>query len=233
MFPRDTLRRPSQNRNTTRQALQYLQTHQPLWLSATGWGLAHGCLGALLLDFNASPAIWLLLIASSLLPFYPRWVIPISLRTWAPVMTLAITLIGISLPAWALFLMALPMTILFVSLTLTGNQPVKTSLINSLAVYGCSTLFISLIALLLGMSEGNRFTLLTSLIPLGIAAIALPLCAPPLSKFSRSIHSQDNQLWPLWLSGSMALLCLVAGAWAIQSPWAIALVGTEITTPVP
>ena len=226
MFPRDTLRRPT---------LQDLQTHQPLWLSATGWGLAHGCLGALLLDFNASPAIWLLLVASSLLPFYPRWVIPTPLRTWAPALTLAITLIGISLPAWALFLMAIPMSILFVSLTLTGNQPVKTSLINSLAVYGCSTLFISLIALLLGMSQGDRFTLLTALIPLGIAAITLPLCAPPLSKFSRSIHNQNNQiqLWPIWLCGSMALLCLVTGAWAIQSPWAIALVGAEITPPMP
>ena len=233
MLPRETLRHPRLNQaNTT---LQYLQTNQPLWLSATGWGLAHGCLGALLFDFNASPAIWLLLIASSLLPFYPRWVIPHSIRVWAPGITLGITLIGMAIPEWGLFLMALPMTILFVSLTLTGNQPVKASLINSLAVYGFSTLFISLVVFLFGMSQGDRLNLLTALIPLSIATITLLLCAAPLGQFSRSIHNQASgmTLWPLWLCGGIALLCLSTGAWVIQSPWAIALTETSITSPLP
>ena len=231
MLPRETLRRTTFSQaNTT---FYYLQTHQPLWLSATGWGLAHGCLGALLFDFQASPAIWLLLIASTLLPFYPRWVIPHALRTWAPGLTLGITLIGMAIPEWALFLMALPMTILFVSLTLTGNQPVKTSLINSLAVYGCSTLFISLVVFLLGMSQGDRLNLLTALIPLAIATITLPLCAPSLGRFSRAIQrdESDLKLWPLSLCGGIALLCLGTGAWLIQSPWAIALIGTATTLP--
>ncbi len=227
MLPRETLRRPVLNHKATH-SLRYLQTHQPLWLSATGWGLAHGCLGALLFDFNASPAIWLLLIASSLLPFYPRWIIPHPLRTWAPGLTLGIALIGMAIPEWGLFLMALPMTILFVSLTLTGNQPVKTSLISSLAVYGCSTLFISFVVFLLGMGQGDRLTFLTALIPLAIATITLLLCAAPLGQFSRSIQDEERalNLLPLWICGGIALISLVTGAWAIQSPWAIALVGS-------
>lgn len=233
MLPRETLRRPTLNPAST--TFRYLQTHQPLWLSATGWGLAHGCLGALLFDFNASPAIWFLLIASSLLPFYPRWIIPPKLRTWAPGITLGITLIGMAIPEWGLFLMALPMAILFVSLTLTGNQPVKISLINSLAVYGCSTLFISLVVFILGMSQGELLTLLTALVPFSIATIALPLCAPPLGRFSRSIQSETNdlKLWPIGFCGGIALFCLGIGAWAIQSPWAIALTGTNLTPPLP
>lgn len=233
MLPRETLR-PRTFRPPA--PLQYLQTRQPLWLSATGWGLAHGCLGALLQDFNASPAIWLILIASSLLPFYPRWIVPPTLRTWAPGLTLAITLIGMAIPEWALFLMALPMGILFVSLTLTANQPVKTSLINSLAVYGCLTLFISLVVFTFGMSQGDRLTLLTALIPFGIATLTLPLCASPLGRFSRSSQPSEEQnlkLWPLGFCGGIALLCLSTGAWAIQSPWAMLLIGTEITPPLP
>ena len=135
---------------------QLKSKQRPVWLCAVGWSSAHVCFGALLFDFDAAPVIWLLLVVTSLLSISPSSAIPHRLRRWAPAAIFGLVLIGMTLPAWALFLMALPMTVLFVSLTLIGNQPVQASLIKSLSVYAGSTLLISLVGFLFGLGQGDR-----------------------------------------------------------------------------